>query len=311
MPSLAVKIRAYLNQSTGAAQSDPQPCLGTSAAPARRAGALLACLVAFFAASVPVQATAESSVAEGLSNAAGASQTITEYTRDRQETPNSESAAKTGATVLVLGDSISAAYGIQRSDGWVAMLSERLNANYPGSRVINASVSGETTGGGLARLPAALAADDIDLVVIELGGNDGLRGYPASTIEDNLRQMVQLSQNADAKVLLFGMQIPPNYGPRYTKAFHQSFHDVATQTGATLLPFFLEQVAINPELMQRDGIHPTAQAQPLLLDTAWPLIDAAVAGVTGGKSAPAEPTLLSLTATERETPGNQALETAP
>lgn len=215
--------------------------------------------------------------------------------------------------MLVLGDSISAAYGIQRSEGWVAMLNQRLTANYPGSRVINASVSGETTSGGLARLPAALAADEVDVVVIELGGNDGLRGYPSATIEDNLRQMVQLSQNADAQALLFGMQIPPNYGPRYTQAFHQAFHDVASQTGARLLPFFLEQVATDPELMQRDGIHPTAQAQALLLETAWPLIDAAVASVTGAApSPPEEPTLLSLTEGARiASEDSQNIETAP
>lgn len=210
-----------------------------------------------------------------------------------------------GLTVLVLGDSISAAYGIQRSNGWVALLSDRLAKHYPGSRVINASVSGETTGGGLARLPTALAAAEIDVVVIELGGNDGLRGYPTATIEDNLKAMVRLSQNAGAKALLFGMQIPPNYGPRYTQAFHQAFHDVASQTGAALLPFFLEQVAVNPELMQRDGIHPTAEAQALLLDTAWPLIDAAAVQLTQGSSAPEQPTLLSLTKNSSDAPSAQ------
>ncbi len=264
----------------------------------RRIAAVLTCLAALCAA--------------GFATAASAQGTIAEPSLDSKGKPGPDASLRTGATVLVLGDSISAAYGIQRSDGWVAMLADRLHANYPGSRVINASVSGETTGGGLARLPAALAADSIDVVVIELGGNDGLRGYPSATIEDNLRQMVELSQKAGAQALLFGMQIPPNYGPRYTNAFHQAFHDVAAETETKLLPFFLERVALDPTLMQRDGIHPTAEAQSLLLDTAWPLIDAALSTITGSGSLPEEPTLVSLTGDGVDDPSNaQSIESAP
>jgi len=174
-----------------------------------------------------------------------------------------------GATVLVLGDSISAAYGIQRELGWVSRLRERLAAG-GGRRVINASISGETTGGGLARLPDALAEHDPAVVIIELGGNDGLRGYPVARIRDNLNRMVELVQEAGAVPLLVGMQIPPNYGPRYTRAFAAVFAEVAEQQDVALVPFILERVALIPELMQSDGIHPTAEAQNALLDTVWP-----------------------------------------
>lgn len=171
-------------------------------------------------------------------------------------------------TVLVFGDSISAGYGIQREQGWVALLAERL----PDWRVINASVSGETTGGGLARLPEALARHDPDLVILELGGNDALRGYPVSRIRDNLSEMVRLARAEADEVLLLGMQIPPNYGPRYTREFAEAFQEVAESESVALVPFFLEQVALEPALMQDDGIHPTAAAQPLLLDAVWPTL---------------------------------------
>ena len=168
-----------------------------------------------------------------------------------------------------MGDSISAGYGIQREEGWVELLSKSLNqAEYP-HVVVNGSISGETTGGGLARLPQALDTHEPEIVVIELGGNDGLRGYPTDLVRSNLREMVQLSLAQNAKVLLVGMQIPPNYGPRYTAAFFSMYEEVASETGVPLLPFFLEKVALEPGLMQSDGIHPTAEAQPLLLETLW------------------------------------------
>jgi acyl-CoA thioesterase-1 len=168
-----------------------------------------------------------------------------------------------------MGDSISAGYGIQRDEGWVELLANSLaEAEYP-HVVINGSLSGETTGGGLARLPQALDTHAPSVVVIELGGNDGLRGYPTDLVRSNLKEMVELSLARDAKVLLVGMQIPPNYGPRYTEAFFGMYATVASETGVPLVPFFLEKVALTPGLMQSDGIHPTAEAQPLLLETLW------------------------------------------
>ncbi|MGD8829450.1 MAG: arylesterase [Pseudomonadales bacterium] len=181
--------------------------------------------------------------------------------------PAAASATRENPTILVMGDSISAAYGIQREQGWVALLADRLSETASPFEVINGSVSGETTAGGLARLPQALASHDPAVVIIELGGNDGLRGYPTATIKQNLKRMVQLSLAEDARVLLVGMQIPPNYGPRYTRDFQQVFEDVAEETGVPLVPFLLETVALEPGMMQGDGIHPTAQAQPKLLDT--------------------------------------------
>jgi acyl-CoA thioesterase-1 len=176
-------------------------------------------------------------------------------------------------TILVMGDSISAAYGIQREEGWVALLEERLRQLNSPWQVVNASISGETTGGGLARLPQAMNTHDPALVIIELGGNDGLRGYPISAIRDNLLAMTELAQSEQRQVLLVGMQIPPNYGPRYTRSFYAMYEEVAAQTGASVLPFLLEDVALEPGFMQNDGIHPTAQAQPVLLDTLWPYLE--------------------------------------
>ncbi|MGE0622156.1 MAG: arylesterase [Pseudomonadales bacterium] len=172
-----------------------------------------------------------------------------------------------------MGDSISAAYGIQTEQGWVSLLAETLGRSEYPYEVVNGSISGETTAGGLARLPKALETHDPEVVIIELGGNDGLRGYPTETVRDNLRQMVELSLSDDREVLLVGMQIPPNYGPRYTRAFHEVFATVAEETGVPLVPFFLEKVALEPGLMQSDGIHPTAEAQPLLLETLWDYLE--------------------------------------
>ena len=177
--------------------------------------------------------------------------------------------ASAGSTILVLGDSISAAYGIQREQGWVSRLQARLADDW---QVVNASISGETTGGGLARLPDALDTHNPAVVIIELGGNDGLRGYPIERIRDNLSRMVDLALGAGGRVLLVGMEIPPNYGPRYTRAFAGLFSEVAERHQVALVPFLLERVALLPELMQDDGIHPTAAAQDELLETVWPYL---------------------------------------
>ncbi|PLW83250.1 arylesterase [Kineobactrum sediminis] len=173
-------------------------------------------------------------------------------------------------TLLVFGDSISAAYGMSSEQGWVALLSERLEASHPDYTVVNASISGETTAGGLRRLPDLLQRYEPEVVVLELGGNDALRGYPTRLIRENLATMSRLSREAGAKVLLLPMEIPPNYGARYTRAFRESFPLVAKATGAHTAPFMLEGIATRDELMQDDGIHPTAAAQQQLLDNVLP-----------------------------------------
>jgi len=173
-------------------------------------------------------------------------------------------------TLLVVGDSISAAFGLDSSQGWVHLLEQRLaERGYP-HRVVNASLSGDTSAGGVARLPALLAEHRPSLVIVELGGNDGLRGQPPAQLQQNLAAMVEQSQTAGAKVLILGMQLPPNYGVRYTTAFARVFPKVAKDTGASLVPFFLQGVGGVPGMMQYDGIHPAAQAQPTLLDNLWP-----------------------------------------
>lgn len=172
-------------------------------------------------------------------------------------------------SVLVMGDSISAGYGIQQEQGWVHLLDQTLARSESNWRAINASISGETTGGGLARIDGVLAEHKPDIVIIELGGNDGLRGYPVSRIRDNLSQMVERVSASGATPIIAAMRIPPNYGPRYTRAFEDVFAEVASALDVTLIPFMLEQVALEEGLMQDDGIHPTAQAQPLLLDAVW------------------------------------------
>ena len=182
-------------------------------------------------------------------------------------------AADAGKTVMVLGNSISAAYGLQTEAGergWVELLRERLG---PRHRVVNASISGDTTVGGLARLPRTLAAHKPDIVIIELGGNDGLRGYPVASIRANLLAMARAVLAAGARPVLAGMQMTPNLGPRYTNGFRRMYPDVAAETGAALVPFILEGVALDEDLMQRDGIHPNARAQPLLLDNVWPVLE--------------------------------------
>ena len=176
------------------------------------------------------------------------------------------------ATILIFGDSISAAYGIQREQGWVALLERRLASHGPQFRVVNASMSGETTGGALARLPKALEDHDPDLLIIELGGNDGLRGYPVASIRRNLAQMIEAADPLLRDVMLVPMQIPPNYGHRYVQAFRAVFKDLADSYDVHFVDEFIEAVALDPDLMQDDGIHPTGAGQSLLLDALWPTI---------------------------------------
>ncbi|ENW03189.1 hypothetical protein F933_03219 [Acinetobacter beijerinckii CIP 110307] len=178
-------------------------------------------------------------------------------------------------TILVLGDSLSAGYGIDAKQGWVNLLQQRLDQQYPKKhKVVNASVSGETTSGALARLPKLLTTYKPDVVVIELGGNDGLRGQPPQMIQKNLAQLVQLSQKQKATVLLFGMKIPPNYGSAYSNAFENNYKVVSQKYKIKLLPFFLEGVAGQKALIQNDQIHPNAKAQPIMLNLAYPYIKA-------------------------------------
>jgi acyl-CoA thioesterase-1 len=182
-------------------------------------------------------------------------------------------AATTGSSILVLGDSLSAAYGIRLEQGWVALLGARLKQEGYGHRVVNASSSGETTGGALARLPRALERHRPAVVVIELGGNDGLRGLPVAEVRDNLDQLIRLSRASGAEVLLVGMRIPPNYGPTYTREFQALFGELAKKHRLPLVPFFLEGIALDDSLMQEDGIHPNAAAQPRLLAQVWPRLE--------------------------------------
>jgi len=177
--------------------------------------------------------------------------------------------------VLVLGDSLSAQYGLQRGQGWVPLLEQRLAQHKMAARVVNASISGDTTAGGRARLPGLLAQHKPAVVVIELGGNDALRGFPLEATEDNLTQMTRAAQAAGAKVLLIGMQVPPNYGTDYTRRFEALFGQVAHATHAARVPFLLAGVADAPDaanLFQADRIHPTAAAQPRMLDNVWPAL---------------------------------------
>ncbi len=182
----------------------------------------------------------------------------------------SHAAPATKSTILVMGDSLSAAYGIQTDQGWVTLLEQRLKRRGFEIRVINASIAGETTSGGLARLPAALKTHDPALVIIELGANDGLRGVDPILINRNLTRMVELSQQHGARLLLIGVRIPANYGEAFRKLYDAQYGQVAQSAGVPLVPFLLEGVAQVPGLMQADGLHPTAEAQPIILNNVWP-----------------------------------------
>ena len=178
-----------------------------------------------------------------------------------------------GRTILVLGDSLSAEYGLKRGSGWVALLEQRLQASKISASVVNASISGDTTSGGVSRLGALLAQHKPSHVIIELGANDALRGLPLDLTRDNLKQMTRMAQKAGARVLLLGMQMPPNYGRDYSERFSAMFAEVTKADKAALVPFFLKGVADASDsmrLFQADRIHPTAQAHPQLLDNVWP-----------------------------------------
>lgn len=168
--------------------------------------------------------------------------------------------------VLVMGDSISAAYGLREQEGWVHLAEQQFKERGHDVTFTNSSISGDTSGGGLRRLPDALNRFDPDLLVIELGGNDGLRGYPPTTMQQNLQGMAELAKDYGADVLILGMMIPSNYGPAYLKMFSKAFVEAAEQSDSSLLPFFLEPIAQNRDYFQRDGIHPTAEAQPILVE---------------------------------------------
>lgn len=189
----------------------------------------------------------------------------------------STSATANQNTVLVLGDSISAAYGVPSETAWVQLLSDRLADNGLGDwQVVNASISGETTDGGARRLPALIEEHDPGVVIIELGGNDGLRGFPPNVIENNLADMIARVQESGAKAILVGMQIPPNYGRRYTSMFADIYPKLSDRYDTGLVPFLLEGIYDQAGLMQDDGIHPTAEAQVKLLDNVWPVLEPAL-----------------------------------
>jgi acyl-CoA thioesterase-1 len=168
--------------------------------------------------------------------------------------------------ILLLGDSLSASYGMTQNEGWVTLLNQQLSEKNAPYNIINASISGETTAGGLSRLPGILAKQSIDTLIIELGGNDGLRGFPPKLIKSNLAKMVDLAHAKNIPVYVMNIRIPPNYGPRYSKMFTDVFAQVGNEKDITVLPFFMEQIAVDPSLMQNDGIHPNRIAQPKIAD---------------------------------------------
>lgn len=178
--------------------------------------------------------------------------------------------AKKPTTLLVWGDSLSAAYGIPLEKGWVALLQTQLGKDY---NIVNGSISGETSSGGLTRLPDALKANQPAYVLIELGANDGLRGIALDTMRSNLEQMIKLAQAANAKVVLIGIKLPPNYGVTFTDKFEATYSDLAKQYNLPLVPFLLEGVADNWDFMQADGLHPTVEAQPKVLENVWKVLE--------------------------------------
>jgi len=179
-------------------------------------------------------------------------------------------------TVLVFGDSLSAGYGIEVDRSWTALLQERLKKLGYEHRVVNASISGETTEGGATRIDAALRNFSPDLIILELGGNDGLRGFPPERMKANLEKIIERSKASGAAVVLLGIRIPTNYGARYTAAFETVYREVADDQEVEWIEFFMEGVAMNDKLLQDDRIHPNTEAQPILLENAWPIISAAL-----------------------------------
>jgi len=175
-------------------------------------------------------------------------------------------------TVLIFGDSLSAGFGIDVDQSWAALLQQRLEEQGYEHRVVNASISGETTEGGAARIDSAIGTFSPDLIILELGGNDGLRGFPPARIRGNLESIARRARDSGAGVVLLGIRIPTNYGARYTQAFEAVYPEVATELGIKWIEFFMDGVALNDKLLQDDRIHPNAEAQPMLLDNAWPII---------------------------------------
>ncbi|MGZ5052459.1 MAG: arylesterase [Methylobacter sp.] len=176
----------------------------------------------------------------------------------------------TAKSIVVLGDSISAGYGIEVSQGWVALLQQKLNAQGTGYTIHNESITGDTTAGGLARIGPALSKHKPDIVIIELGANDGLRGLPPSLTRSNLAEIAHRARQTGAKVLLLGMKIPPNYGKRYTELFYNIYSQLAAELHIPYVPFVMEDVALNKDMMQADGMHPNAKGQPVIADRVWP-----------------------------------------
>ena len=174
--------------------------------------------------------------------------------------------------IAILGDSLSAGYGLQEGESWVTLLQKKLNKQEYNADVVNASISGDTSRNGLNRLSSVLARSP-DIIIVELGGNDGLRGLSIKEMRLNLKTIIEKSHQIDAKVLLLGMQLPANFGPVYTKMFHQVYFDLASELNVALVPFFMDGVALEKTLMQEDGIHPNAQGQPKLLDNVWPQLE--------------------------------------
>ena len=185
--------------------------------------------------------------------------------------------AANAPTVLVFGDSLSAGYGIDIDQSWPALLQSRLESQGYEHRVINASISGETTEGGVTRILSTLENFSPDLVILELGGNDGLRGFPPERMRANLQTIIETVKASGAAVVMLGIRIPTNYGPRYTGAFENVYRELADQLGVLWIEFFMEGIALNEDLMQDDGIHPNAEAQSILLDNAWPIVRQALA----------------------------------
>ena len=175
--------------------------------------------------------------------------------------------------IVILGDSLSAAYGMEVQESWPSLLQQRLEKDGYAYRVFNSSIAGDTTQGGLTRLPRLLEKQNPAVVLIELGGNDGLRGIQLDVTRANLAQMIELSQAAGALVILAEMRIPPNYGAAYTKRFHEMFGELAERSDTTLLPFLLEDIALEPGMMMEDGIHPSVDAQPLITNLVWNVLE--------------------------------------
>jgi len=187
--------------------------------------------------------------------------------------------------ILVLGDSLSAGYGVDLGDTWIALLQARLEEKGYGYRVVNASISGDTSGNGLRRLPRSLDIHRPEILIIELGGNDGLRGLPIEIMRTNLAKMITLGKENGARIVLAGMLIPPNYGDDYTNDFAAVFPELAAEFDTPLIPFFMEGVALDPDKMQSDGIHPNTEAQPILMETVWTTLEPELATQTTARAA--------------------------